>query len=464
VFDEHSSVSVESTVMRTSFAQLRAPEGADDPRSAPQALARANAALRLLNEISIELLHDLDRERLVTLVMDKIFATLGPDRALLMLADEAGNLREETTRFGPGVPSSDFLLSSTLVSTVMEKKSGVLMIDALSREPLSIADSIKIQGVTSCLAAPLLVEDQKVLGLLYLDVRLGRKSFTPDDLRLASLIANTAAIKLENLRLQEGAAARAQMEREMSLAFEVQRRLLPEKAPTLANTSLRGHNIPSRRVSGDYYDFFSRRDGTWDAVVADVCGKGMAASILAASVQAAYHAWADENLPPDRLCERLNDFVYKRTSPEKFVTFIVAHYDPESGSLLYTNAGHNPGVLLRANGTHEELGAHGTPLGLLPNRTYGSGVYTMRPGDLLVLYTDGVTEACDPNDAGPGSSGSSRRSRPFAPGRSRRSRRSSATRSSTSREAHPSPTTAPWFSCGASPSPWRSPPRSPRRR
>jgi sigma-B regulation protein RsbU (phosphoserine phosphatase) len=151
-------------------------------------------------------------------------------------------------------------------------------------------------------------------------------------------------------------------------------------------------------VSGDYFDFFTRPDGTVDVVVADVCGKGMGASILAASVQAAFQAWAGENFPPDKLCRRLNDLVYRRTSPEKFITFFEALYDPETGSVVYTNAGHNPGVVIRTDGTTELLKSHGMPLGLFPGRPYSSGSLTLQAGDLVVLYTDGVTEAANGAD------------------------------------------------------------------
>jgi serine phosphatase RsbU (regulator of sigma subunit) len=247
------------------------------------------------------------------------------------------------------------------------------------------------------MAAPLFVED-RVIGLIYLEVRLGRKSFSEEDLRLLTSLANTAAIKIQNLRLQEGAAARQRIEREMALAWEIQRRLLPEAEPTLPHTELLGRTVPSRTVSGDYYDFFERGDKSLDVVVADVSGKGLGASILAASVQAAFQVWAGEHFPPDRLCTRLNDMVFRRTSPEKFITFFLALYDPESGSVVYTNAGHNPGILVRKSGASELLSAHGPPLGLFPGKTYGSGTFTMEEGDLLALYTDGVTEAANPED------------------------------------------------------------------
>jgi serine phosphatase RsbU (regulator of sigma subunit) len=247
------------------------------------------------------------------------------------------------------------------------------------------------------MAAPLFVED-RVIGLIYLEVRLGRKSFSEEDLRLLTSLANTSAIKIQNLRLQEGAAARKRIESEMALAWDIQRRLLPEAEPVLPHTELIGRTVPSRTVSGDYYDFFERGDKSLDVVVADVSGKGMGASILAASVQAAFQAWAGEHFPPDRLCSRLNEMVFRRTSPEKFITFFLALYDPESGSVVFTNAGHNPGILVRASGTTELLHAHGPPLGLFPGKAYGSGTFTLESGDLLALYTDGVTEAVNPED------------------------------------------------------------------
>ena len=271
------------------------------------------------------------------------------------------------------------------------------MIDTRTDAKLGTADSIRLQGITSCLAAPLLA-GETVLGLVYLEARLGRKSFTEEDLRLLTSLANTAAIKIQNQRLQEAAAAKQRIEREMALAWDVQRRLFPEVPPELPASELFGRTIPSRTVSGDYYDFFLRGDGSVDVVVADVCGKGIAASILAASVQSAFQAWAAEHFPPDRLCARLNDLVYRRTNPEKFVTFLAALYDPETGAIVYSNAGHNPGFVLRARGGHELLPAQGPPLGLFPGQSYGSGALTLSRGDLLVLYTDGLTEAANPDD------------------------------------------------------------------
>ncbi len=386
-----------TTFLQSSKDLLRPHKQAWDSKLGAEELARLNASLRMLNEISVDLLGDIPLPRLLELVLEKTFTFLQPDRGLLMLADEHGELKPEKVKYAAGVDPSDIRLSKTLIQSVVDRKNGVLLIDAATDVGLGAAESIRIQGITSCMAAPLFVED-RVIGLIYLEVRLGRKSFSEEDLRLLTSLANTAAIKIQNLRLQEGAAARQRIERDMALAWEIQRRLLPEAEPMLPHTELLGRTVPSRTVSGDYYDFFERGDKSLDVVVADVSGKGIGASILAASVQAAFQVWAGEHFPPDRLCTRLNDMVFRRTSPEKFITFFLALYDPESGMVVYTNAGHNPGILVRGDGETQLLGAHGPPLGMFAGKTYGSGSFTMGAGDLLALYTDGVTEAANPED------------------------------------------------------------------
>ncbi len=388
---------LDRTMISTSNAALSLRRPAARELTDAAELKRLATSLQILNEVSLALLSDIPPAELSSLILEKLFAYLEPDRGLLMLRDGAGELRPEAVRFAEGIDPADIRLSRTLVESVTGQKHGVLMIDTATDAKIGVADSIRLQGITSCIAAPLLV-DEEVIGLVYLEARLGRKSFTEEDLKLLTSLANTAAIKIQNLRLHEASAARQRIEREMALAWDVQRRLFPEVAPDLPSSELFGRTLPSRTVSGDYYDFFVRSDGTVDIVVADVCGKGMAASILAASVQSAFQAWAAEHFSPDRVCARLNDLVHRRTSPEKFVTFIATLYDPETGAVVYSNAGHNPGIVLRAAGGHELLSAQGPPLGLFPGQAYGSGALTLERGDLLVLYTDGITEAANPDD------------------------------------------------------------------
>jgi sigma-B regulation protein RsbU (phosphoserine phosphatase) len=132
------------------------------------------------------------------------------------------------------------------------------------------------------------------------------------------------------------------------------------------------------------------------ATIADVCGKGVGPALLMASLQASFHAWADEGVPVAEMTGRLSEAISRRTGPDRFITFFLLLLDPSTGEVEYTNAGHNPGLLLRGDGSIEELGSHGLPLALFPGKPYGSAKLVLHPGDLLCLYTDGVTEANDP--------------------------------------------------------------------
>jgi serine phosphatase RsbU (regulator of sigma subunit) len=193
------------------------------------------------------------------------------------------------------------------------------------------------------------------------------------------------------------AAEKKQMDREFALAREIQQRLLPENPPDVAGYELFGSNTASRQVSGDYFDFRVRPDGKVYAAIADVCGKGVGPALLMASLQASFHAWADESVPVAAMTGRLSEAISRRTGPDRFITFFLIILDPATGEIEYTNAGHNPGILLKPDRSMQELPSHGLPLALFPGKPYGSSRFTLEPGDLLCLYTDGVTEANSPD-------------------------------------------------------------------
>jgi serine phosphatase RsbU (regulator of sigma subunit) len=328
--------------------------------------------------------------------MDKVFETLKPDRGLVLLKSRiTGELTPAVVRVAEGISAEDIRLSKTLVAAVVEKRNGLLLMDTSTGSGVSLADSIRLSGIKSVLAAPL-ENAGEVVGLIYVDCRVGHRSFEESDLRLLTSLANVAAAKIQNARLMEENAEKRQMDREFALAREIQQRLLPEDPPPLPGYELHGSNVASRQVSGDYFDFRPRPDGKIYATIADVCGKGVGPALLMASLQASFHAWADEGVPVAEMTGRLSEAISRRTGPDRFITFFLLILEPATGEVEYTNAGHNPGLLLRADGTIEELGSHGLPLALFPGKPYGSSKLTLQPHDLLCLYTDGVTEANDP--------------------------------------------------------------------
>ncbi len=231
--------------------------------------------------------------------------------------------------------------------------------------------------------------------------RRGVGPFLAGDRRTLSLFANQAALALENARLHLQALEKERLEREMHLAAEIQRQILPKGVPVVPGFELTGWYRPARQIGGDYYDLVPRRDGQIGLVLGDVSGKGMPAALMVSTLHSALRLLLDHNAFGPSLLEKLNRHIVESSAANKFITMMLAELDPHTGVLHYMNAGHNPGILLRGNGANgavEQLGAGGLPLGLLPEARYQSRAITLEPGDLLCLYSDGITEAESPED------------------------------------------------------------------
>lgn len=196
----------------------------------------------------------------------------------------------------------------------------------------------------------------------------------------------------------EDTLAKEKLEEQLAMARDIQQHLLPQKQPELAHLELAAVNTPSLQVSGDYYDFLKMKDGLVGLVIADVCGKGMPASLLASNLQASLRALSLVFKDPGQLLHAVNNALFESTNPEHFATLFVAVLDPEGEGFRYASAGHNPPMLLRQSGETEWLKPAGTPLGMFPDMQYPVMDVTLHPGDLVVSYTDGITEATDWQD------------------------------------------------------------------
>jgi sigma-B regulation protein RsbU (phosphoserine phosphatase) len=228
--------------------------------------------------------------------------------------------------------------------------------------------------------------------------RRGVGPFLVSDRRTLALFANQAALALENARLHLQALEKERLEREMHLAAQIQRQILPKGSPVVPGYELLGWYRPARQVGGDYYDLFRREDGQVGLVVGDVSGKGMPAALMVSTLHSGLRLLRDQADFGPGMLERLNRHVVESSAANKFITLLITELDPATGALQYMNAGHNPGILLRRDGAAEELSPGGVPLGLLPGARFRSGVVALSPGDLVCLYTDGITEAASPED------------------------------------------------------------------
>jgi sigma-B regulation protein RsbU (phosphoserine phosphatase) len=227
--------------------------------------------------------------------------------------------------------------------------------------------------------------------------RSGVGPFPAEDRRALNLFANQAALALEQARLHQEALEKERLEREMELAAQIQRRILPRTLPLVEGYQIVGWARPARHVGGDYWDVLTLPDGRTALLVADVSGKGVSAALLVSTLHSALHLLLGRGEPADRLLQAVNGHLIEFSAANKFATLLIAVLDAATGELSYVNAGHNPGLLLHADGTTTTLDACAVPLGLLPVAVFSESKLQLQAGDLLCLYSDGVTEATSPS-------------------------------------------------------------------
>ncbi|MBU8871075.1 MAG: SpoIIE family protein phosphatase [Gemmatimonadales bacterium] len=243
-----------------------------------------------------------------------------------------------------------------------------------------------------------LIAQERLLGLIALPSRPGEDGYQVHELQLLTIVAGQVALQLENSRLYEEEVAKGKLEEEMAMARRIQSRLLPGTLPSIDGVEIQAVNISSKQVSGDYYDLIEREDGKLGIIIADVSGKGMPASLLASNLQAAMRAQCDTCTSPAEVLERINRQMHASTDPQHFATLFLAIFDPAERRFLYSSGGHNAPVVLRADGSIQLLEAGGLPLGAFDFGTYEEDEISLEEGDLVFLYTDGLTETKDPDD------------------------------------------------------------------
>jgi phosphoserine phosphatase RsbU/P len=199
----------------------------------------------------------------------------------------------------------------------------------------------------------------------------------------------------ENLDHKEIAQQFHHQEQEVAEARSIQQGLLPKSIPTRTGYEISGAWQPAQSVGGDYYDVLDFDDASLGLCIADVAGKGLPAALLMSNLQAAVRGLASPTLAPEGLCSRLNSLVCHNTGNDRFITFFYAQLDAPARLLRYSNAGHNAPIVMHADGSHERLQAGGGVLGVFPRQKFASGTAQLAPGDRIILFTDGVTEAYD---------------------------------------------------------------------
>lgn len=353
----------------------------------------------VLQEIAISLLKLLEPEDLFQHCLNLIVEAIPAGCACLMLL-ENGELTVAASRSGSSAISSpqpgSVPFSQTLRRLVLDQRSSVLTTNVADHPDLESAGSIMLQGIRSVMAVPLWNED-RVWGLLYLDSPVEERSFNEGSLRLLTAIANLVTMKIENhYHIQELLAKRA-LEKELEVATEVQRFLLPDRLPRVPGIETAFHYHCFHQLGGDYYQCFRVPGGGHLFIVADVMGKGVGAALLVSALHTHLSLLARRSdLSPAELVTELNRNIFALCGGNFFITLFALFVDPDADHAQYVNAGHDEGLLLRADGSLERLTEGGPLLGLSGDIPYSAADVNLFPGDLLALYTDGLTESESP--------------------------------------------------------------------
>ncbi len=256
---------------------------------------------------------------------------------------------------------------------------------------LSAGDQEILEAIDTQLIVPVRAARGRV-GLLLVGGQTLGDAFDAGDRRLAETIATEGAVALENAALQDSMRSQEQLRREVARAGDLQRHLLPAQLPQVDSFEMSGFSIQAQDVGGDYYDCFRTQWGEIVLAIGDASGKSVSGAILMANLQGLVKSEAQQREPPEQIVGRINRRLCEMRKPERYVTFCLARIDPLTGTLSYCNAGHPSLLLVRSSGESEELRLGGLPLGIRPQAEYEGGSTYMRAGDVLLAYTDGISE------------------------------------------------------------------------
>ncbi len=340
----------------------------------------------------------LDLAELLGIILQLTTRHTGAERGTVFLVDHEHN--QIWSLIGLGLEQQEIRLPTNrgIAGWVAEHGESVNLEDAYADPRFESEVDLRLGFRTkSILSLPIRNKNGETIGVLQL---LNKKNgpFSRSDEAMLRAISDHVALALENAQLHREMLHKQRMERDLALARSIQIGLLPERPPQLEGFDIAVSHRPSLEAGGDYYDFIALAPNTTLAVVADVEGKGVGSAMVMANLQATLHALLAHLHSLERLVESLNDMILTDTRGQKYMTMFVGLLDQPHRTLHYVNAGHVPPAVVRANGEVEYLREGGMVVGLFPSVKYERGHVTLRPGDIVVACTDGITEAMDTTD------------------------------------------------------------------
>ncbi len=394
-------------------------DGDDDPNmqtldasrsSAMASVVRPEVKLKAILEITRNLSTELQIDAVAPKILDSLMELFPQaERLFLMLRDpQTKRLVRKAFKYRPSRRSAfhqapddepPTSISRSLVEHVLGQKKAVLSQDAGNDKNLPTSASIADLKIRSVMCAPLLTPDGEASGIIQLDTS-DRKQFLQEDLDVLAAVASQAAIAIQNAAMHESLLARERIERDLKIAEQVQKRFLPQSVPKIPGFEFFAHYNPAYEVGGDYYDFVPLPHNRLAIALGDVSGKGVAAALMMAKFSGDTRYCILTENSPAAAANELNSLLCAAGIEEKFITLSLSVFDLSKRLLTLCSAGHLPLVVRRCDGTVEEVGEDigGFPLGILPDSSYQQIEVALAPGDVVVVYSDGVTDSRNPRE------------------------------------------------------------------
>jgi serine phosphatase RsbU (regulator of sigma subunit) len=356
--------------------------------------------LRAIIEISENLGRATSLDQVLAKILDSLFKIfVQADRGFVVLKDqETGKLIPRAVKHRREGNDESPRISKTIVSQAMESREAILSADAENDARFNMSQSIADFHIRSMMCAPLIDSDGNSLGVIQIDTLDQRNRFATDDLDVLAGVSRQAALAVDNVNLHVAAMQQQATERELQLARQVQQSFLPDRFPQIAHYSFYDFYEPAQRVGGDYFDYVELPENRVAVVLADVSGKGIAAALLMAKLSSEMRIGLLTESDPATAVGRVNASLASQGLDDRFVTLVLAMLDTTNHRLTLVNAGHMPPLLRHASGEVEEVSeaTTGIPLGIDEDFQYESTELDFAAGDMLSMFTDGISEAMSP--------------------------------------------------------------------
>lgn len=360
---------------------------------------RPEVKLKAILEITSVLGRELRFEKVLPSILDALFKIFAQaDWGFILLKDPVTEkLTVRTSKARRADEEDTVPISMTIVEQALDGGKAILSADALRDRRFSSSESLMELQIRSVMCAPLIEPGGTRLGVIQVSTRDLGQQFTSEDLELLASVCSQCALAIQNATLHEAAIAQRDIERDLEFATQVQIGFLPSQPPDVPGYEFADYYEPAHRVGGDYFDYIRLPNGNVAVAVGDVAGKGVPAALLMARLHASARYHLLSALSASEALESLNTEISTSGLGFRFITLALAVINPDKHELRLANAGHLPPLLRSADGQVKSIGQResGMPLGVMPQQTYRETVLPLVPGDTLVFYTDGVTEAMD---------------------------------------------------------------------